>query len=157
MKKLLKLIFSVLICQLAGIIGSVFTVSNITSWYIDLQKPLLNPPNWVFGPVWITLYFLMGIALFLVWNKGLDKRFNRNAFILFIIQLVFNSLWSIVFFGMHQLLISVFVIVILWLLIFINIVQFGKISEAAAYLLLPYILWVSFASYLNIAIYILNT
>lgn len=157
MKKLIKLVSSILICQLAGIIGSFFTVSNISGWYIDLNKPLLNPPNWVFGPVWITLYFLMGIALFLVWNKGLDKPFNRNAFILFIIQLVFNSLWSIVFFGLHQLLISVFVIIILWLLIFINIVQFGKISEAAAYLLLPYILWVSFASYLNIAIYILNT
>lgn len=157
MKKLIKLVSSILICQLAGIIGSFFTVSSISGWYIDLNKPLLNPPNWVFGPVWITLYFLMGIALFLVWNKELDKPFNRNAFILFIIQLVFNSLWSIVFFGMHQLLISVFVIIILWLLIFINIVQFGKISEAAAYLLLPYILWVSFASYLNIAIYILNT
>lgn len=99
----------------------------------------------------------MGIALFLVWNKGLDIQFNRNAFMLFIAQLVFNAMWSIVFFGMHQILISVFVIVILWLLIFVNIVQFGKISKPAAYLLLPYILWVSFASYLNIAIYILNS
>lgn len=157
MKKLVKLVVSIVVCQLAGVIGSIFTVSNITSWYIDLSKPILNPPGWVFGPVWITLYFLMGIALFLVWNKGLDSPFNRNAFILFIVQLVFNAMWSIVFFGMHQLLISVFVIVILWLLIFVNIVQFGKISKPAAYLLLPYILWVSFASYLNIAIYILNS
>ncbi len=157
MKKLVKLVVSIVVCQLAGVIGSIFTVSNITSWYIDLNKPILNPPSWVFGPVWITLYFLMGIALFLVWNKGLDSQFNKNAFILFIVQLVFNAMWSIVFFGMHQLLISVFVIVILWLLIFVNIVQFGKISKPAAYLLLPYILWVSFASYLNIAIYILNS
>ena len=156
MKILLKLIFSIIICQLAGVIGSFFTVSNITSWYIDLNKPLLNPPNWVFGPVWITLYFLMGIALFLVWNKGLQSRFNRNAIILFMVQLLLNSLWSIVFFGLHQLLFSIFVIVLLWLLIFINIVQFGRISKTAAYLLVPYILWVSFASYLNIAIYILN-
>ncbi|HMQ80823.1 MAG TPA: tryptophan-rich sensory protein [Ignavibacteria bacterium] len=156
MKILLKLIFSIIICQLAGVIGSFFTVSNITSWYIDLNKPLLNPPNWVFGPVWITLYFLMGIALFLVWNKGLQSRFNRNAIILFMVQLLLNSLWSIVFFGLHQLLFSIFVIVLLWLLIFINIVQFGRISKTAAYLLIPYILWVSFASYLNIAIYILN-
>lgn len=156
MKILLKLIFSIIICQLAGVIGSFFTVSNITSWYIDLNKPLLNPPNWVFGPVWITLYFLMGIALFLVWNKGLQSRFNRNAIILFMVQLLLNSLWSIVFFGLHQLLFSIFVIILLWLLIFINIVQFGRISKTAAYLLVPYILWVSFASYLNIAIYILN-
>jgi len=157
MKKIIKLVVSIVVCQLAGVIGSIFTVSNITSWYIDLSKPILNPPGWVFGPVWITLYFLMGIALFLVWNKGLDSPFNRNAFILFIVQLVFNAMWSIVFFGMHQLLISVFVIIILWLLIFVNIVQFGKISKPAAYLLLPYIVWVSFASYLNIAIYILNS
>ncbi|MBE2227828.1 MAG: tryptophan-rich sensory protein [Ignavibacteria bacterium] len=156
MKKIIKLVVSIVVCQLAGVIGSIFTVSNINTWYIDLSKPLLNPPNWVFGPVWITLYFLMGIALFLVWNKGLDSRFSKNAFILFIVQLVFNAMWSIVFFGLHQLLISVFVIIILWLLIFVNIVQFGKISKPAAYLLLPYILWVSFASYLNIAIYILN-
>ncbi|HWA07716.1 MAG TPA: TspO/MBR family protein [Ignavibacteria bacterium] len=156
MPKFLKFVVSIIICQLAGVIGSVFTVNNIASWYLDLNKPLLNPPNWVFGPVWITLYFLMGISLFLVWKKGLNSRFNRNAFILFIIQLVFNASWSIVFFGMHQLLLSVFVIIILWLLIFINIVQFGKISRSAAYLLMPYILWVSFASYLNIAIYILN-
>jgi len=157
MKKIIKLVVSIVVCQLAGVIGSIFTVSNITSWYIDLSKPILNPPGWVFGPVWITLYFLMGIALFLVWNKGLEIQFNRNAFILFIVQLVFNAIWSIVFFGMHQLLISVFVIIILWLLIFVNIVQFGKISKPAAYLLLPYIVWVSFASYLNIAIYILNS
>ncbi len=156
MPKFLKFVVSIIICQLAGVIGSVFTVNNIASWYLDLNKPLLNPPNWVFGPVWITLYFLMGISLFLVWKKGLTSRFNRNAFILFIIQLVFNASWSIVFFGMHQLLLSVFVIIILWLLIFINIVQFGKISRSAAYLLMPYILWVSFASYLNISIYILN-
>ncbi|HRJ04777.1 MAG TPA: tryptophan-rich sensory protein, partial [Ignavibacteria bacterium] len=104
MKKIIKLVVSIVVCQLAGVIGSIFTVSNINTWYIDLSKPLLNPPNWVFGPVWITLYFLMGIALFLVWNKGLDSRFSKNAFILFIVQLVFNAMWSIVFFGLHQLL-----------------------------------------------------
>lgn len=156
MKKLIKLVSSILICQLAGIIGSLFTVPNINSWFIDLNKPLLNPPNWVFGPVWITLYLLMGISLFIIWNKGLTDTFRKNAFSLFIIQLVFNSLWSIVFFGMHQLLLSVIVIIMLWLLIFVNIVHFGKISKAAAYLLIPYILWVSFASYLNISIYLLN-
>jgi tryptophan-rich sensory protein len=156
MKKLIKLVSSILICQLAGIIGSLFTVPNINSWFIDLNKPLLNPPNWVFGPVWITLYVLMGISLFIVWSKGLTDTFRKNAFSLFIIQLVFNSLWSIVFFGMHQLLLSVIVIIMLWLLIFVNIVHFGKISKAAAYLLIPYILWVSFASYLNISIYLLN-
>ncbi len=156
MKKLIKFVISILICQLAGVIGSLFTVPNINSWYINLSKPLLSPPNWVFGPVWITLYLLMGISLFIIWNKGLNDTFRKNAFYLFIIQLVFNSLWSIVFFGMHQLLLSVVVIIMLWLLIFINIVHFGKISKTAGLLLIPYLLWVSFATYLNISIYLLN-
>ena len=156
MSKLLKLIVSVVICQLAGVIGSIFTIDSIATWYFDLSKPALKPPNWLFGPVWITLYFMMGISLFLVWNKGLNIQRNKNAFILFIIQLVFNSLWSIVFFGMHQIFLAVIVIIILWLLIFACIFSFKPISKPAAYLLIPYLLWVSFASYLNISIYIFN-
>ncbi len=156
MKNLVKLVLSIIICQLAGVIGSIFTINSINNWYFDLSKPSLNPPNWIFGPVWITLYFLMGISLFLIWQKGLNIQRNKNAFILFIVQLVFNSLWSIVFFGMHQILPAVLVITVLWLLIFACIFSFKPISKPAAYLLIPYLLWVSFASYLNISIYILN-
>ncbi len=156
LKNVFKLIISIAICQLAGVIGTIFTIDSITTWYFDLSKPSLRPPNWLFAPVWITLYTLMGISLFLVWKKGLNIQRNKNAFILFIIQLVFNSLWSIVFFGMHQLFLSVIVIIILWLLIFACIFSFKPISKTASYLLIPYLLWVSFASYLNISIYILN-
>ena len=155
-KTIFKLVISIIICQLAGAIGSFFTVDSITNWYLYLNKPQLNPPNWIFGPVWITLYVMMGISLFLIWQKGLDNAKNRSAFILFVIQLVFNSLWSIVFFGYHQVLAAVFVIMVLWLLILACIVRFTPISKPASYLLIPYILWVSFASYLNISIYILN-
>lgn len=156
MKNLVKLVLSIIICQLAGVIGSFFTIPSITSWYFELSKPALNPPGWVFGPVWITLYTLMGFSLFLVWNKGLDSKKNKNAVLLFIVQLLFNASWSIVFFGLHQILFAVLIIVILWLLIFINILQFKKINAAASYLLVPYILWVSFAAYLNMSIYVLN-
>lgn len=156
MKNLIKLVLSIIICQLAGIIGSYFTVDSIATWYFDLTKPSLKPPNWIFAPVWISLYFMMGISLFLVWQKGLNIQRNKNAFILFIIQLIVNSLWSIVFFGMHEILLAVLVIIILWLLIFASIFSFQPISKPASYLLIPYLLWVSFASYLNISIYILN-
>ncbi len=156
MKNLLKLILSIVICQIAGVIGSIFTINSINNWYFDLSKPSLNPPNWIFGPVWITLYVMMGISLFLIWQKGLDSKRNKNVVFLFIIQLVFNTLWSIIFFGFHQILPAVVVIIILWLLIFSCIFSFKPISKTAAYLLIPYLLWVSFASYLNISIYILN-
>ncbi|MEO8514819.1 MAG: TspO/MBR family protein [Ignavibacteria bacterium] len=156
MSNFIKLITSIIICQLAGFIGTIFTVDSISNWYNYLSKPSLNPPNWIFGPVWITLYTLMGISLYLVWIKGLGVQRNKNAFMLFLVQLVFNSLWSIVFFGLHQILPAVIVIVVLWLLIFACIFSFKPISQPAAYLLIPYLFWVSFASYLNISIYILN-
>lgn len=156
MKKLVKLVVSIVVCQLAGIIGSIFTLSSVNSWYFELNKPLLNPPGWVFGPVWITLYFLMGISLFIIWNKEIIPSVKKNAVIIFLVQLVLNALWSVVFFGMHQILLSVIVIIALWLLIFITIILFGKISKTASLLLFPYLIWVSFASYLNVSIYLLN-
>lgn len=155
-RNIFKLVVSIIICQLAGAIGSFFTIDSITNWYLYLNKPPLNPPNWIFGPVWITLYVMMGISLFLIWQKGLDSGRNRNAVVLFVTQLVFNSLWSIVFFGYHQVLPAVFVIIVLWLLILACIYRFRPISKLASYLLIPYLLWVSFASYLNISFYILN-
>lgn len=151
----LKIISAIIICQLAGVIGSYFTVSSIQTWYLQLEKPALNPPNSVFGPVWITLYTLMGISLFLVWQKEYSK-IKKKALVLFYIQLFLNALWSIIFFGLQSPFWALVNIIILWLFILWTILVFYKVSKPAAYLLLPYILWVSFATYLNYSILILN-
>jgi len=156
MKNLLKLIVCIAICQLAGVIGSIFTMDNIPTWYASLTKPPLQPPNWLFGPVWITLYTLMGISLFLVIKKGFEFPGVKAGTAIFTVQLVLNTLWSIVFFGMHELLFSIIIIAALWLMILLTMLKFKPISFTAAVLLLPYLLWVSFASYLNSAIYVLN-
>ena len=153
---IVKLFISLVVCQCAGIIGSVFTAPAIPNWYATLQKPAFTPPNWLFAPAWITLYLLMGIAAFLVWRVGLENRRVRTALIIFLGQLVLNALWSVVFFGMQSPLYGVIVIAILWLMILLTILKFARISAAAAWLLVPYILWVSFATALNISIWILN-
>ena len=151
-----KLVIAIVISQLAGLIGSVFTISSIPTWYATLQKPSFNPPNWIFGPAWITLYFLMGVAAFLVWRHGLERKEVRRALTIFGGQLVLNALWSIIFFGLHNPFWAFVEIIFLWLAILWMIIAFYKISRPAAYLLLPYILWVSFASILNFSILILN-
>lgn len=153
---IIKLIISIVVCQCAGIIGSVFTTPAIPTWYAALQKPAFTPPNWLFAPAWITLYLLMGIAAFLVWRVGLENKRVRTALIIFLVQLVLNSLWSVVFFGLQSPLYGVIVIIILWLAILLTILKFARISSLAAWLLVPYILWVSFASALNISIWLLN-
>lgn len=152
-----KLIVSIFVCQLAGFIGSFFTVSSIPTWYSTLNKPFFNPPNWIFGPVWIILYLLMGISLYLIWNNksGKTKQF-KIAITFFISQLVLNSLWSIIFFGLKLPLIAFIEIIVLWIFILLTIIYSYKISKIASYLLIPYILWVSFASILNLSIYLLN-
>ena len=153
---IVKLVTSLVVCQCAGIVGSVFTAPAIPNWYATLQKPAFTPPNWLFAPAWITLYLLMGIAAFLVWRVGLENRRVRTALIIFLVQLVLNALWSVVFFGMQSPLYGVIVIAILWLMILLIIFKFARISAVAAWLLVPYILWVSFATALNISIWILN-
>ncbi len=156
MNNTLKLIIAIAVCELAGIIGSVFTFSEIPNWYAGLIKPAVNPPSWIFGPVWTTLYALMGIAAFLIWKKGWDRADVRKALYAFGFQLVLNSLWSIVFFGMHQAGWAFVNLVAMWLAIAWTMALFYKISKPAMWLLLPYILWVSFAGYLNYSIWILN-
>jgi tryptophan-rich sensory protein len=151
-----RLIISVALCQLAGIIGSVFTTPAIPTWYASLRKPGFNPPNGVFGPVWIALFVLMGISLFLVWRKGLDIPYVKSGIMLFSIQLIFNVLWSAVFFGLKSPLGGLGIIIILWILILLTMIEFYKVSEVAGALLIPYILWVSFATILNASLYILN-
>jgi len=151
-----RLIISLFVCQLAGIIGSIFTTPVIATWYATLKKPPFSPPNWLFGPVWITLYVLMGISLFLVWRKGSDTQFVRNGLILFGIQLFFNVLWSAAFFGLRSPISGLVVIIILWITILLTILQFSKVSEVATALLIPYIVWVSFAAILNVSLFLLN-
>ena len=157
MPNIFKLIIAIVISGLAGTIGSVFTAPSIPSWYAGLIKPSFNPPAWIFGLVWTTLFALMGIAAFLVWRKGLDCRKVKIALGIFIGQLVLNTLWSIIFFGLRSPGGALFEIIFLWLAIFVTIIAFAKISKPAAWLLAPYLLWVSFASYLNYSIWQLNS
>ena len=156
MNKIIKFIISVAVCELVGLISTPFTISAIQTWYQYLNKPSFSPPNWVFGPVWTILYFLMGISAYLIWIKGLKNKKVKPALKIFIVQLIFNFLWSIFFFGMHNPILSLIDIILLWITILLTIIKFYELSKPAAYLLIPYILWVSFATLLNFAIVILN-
>ncbi len=155
-KKLSKFLIAVVGCELVGITATPFTLSAIPTWYQTLQRPPFSPPDWIFGPVWTILYFLMGVAAYLVWIKGLEKKAVKKALSFFIAQLVFNFLWSILFFGLHSKVLGLIDILILWSLILITIIRFHKISKTASYLLVPYILWVTFATILNLSIVLLN-
>jgi translocator protein len=156
MVKIVKLIISIFLCQSAGFIGSIFTRTSVETWYLTLNKPFFTPPSWLFAPVWIGLYSLMGIALFIIWNKDLDNKLKNRALSVFLLQLLFNAAWPIVFFGIKNIALSVIVIILLWLLILATILIFYRVSKTASLLLIPYILWVSFAALLNLAILILN-
>lgn len=151
-----KLIATIGASLLAGGIGSFFTTPAIPAWYAGLVKPALNPPAWVFGPVWTILYVLMGVAAFLVWKNGWDKKGVRVALSVFGVQLLLNTAWSIIFFGLQSPSWALIEISLLWLAIVWTITTFYKISRPAAYLLAPYLLWVSFAAYLNYSIWTLN-
>ena len=153
---IVKLVISIIVCQCAGLIGSLFTTPAISTWYATLQKPPFTPPNWLFAPAWITLYLLMGISAFIIWRRGLDNRWVKRALTVFLIQLVLNALWSVAFFGLESPLYGVIVIAALWVAILLTILKFFKVSSVAAVLLLPYILWVTFAAVLNISILVLN-
>ena len=151
-----KLITSIIVCQLAGVVGSIFTTPAIPTWYATLRKPSFTPPNWVFSPVWISLFVLMGIAAFLVWNKGLSDQRVKTALGIFALQLILNVLWSAMFFGLRSPLAGLIEIAVLWVAILLTILYFFRVSEAAGILLIPYFLWVSFAAFLNFSIWRLN-
>jgi len=141
---------------MAGVIGSIFTARTVSSWYVALRKPTWTPPGSVIGPVWISLYLVMGIAAFLVWRKGLEYAGVRIALLLFLVQLVINTLWSAAFFGLASPLAGFVVIVILWIAIVATIIAFMRVSLGSGLLLLPYVSWVSFAGVLNWSILIIN-
>lgn len=149
-----KLIASLLICFVPGIIGSAFTFSKITTWYANINKPSFTPPNFIFGPVWTLLYIILGISLYLIWNKIGDLK-NKTVY-LFFIQLFLNSIWTILFFGFNLLLISYIEIIILGIFIIINMITFYKKSKTASLILIPYMLWIIFASFLTLFVYLLN-
>lgn len=153
---IIKLLISIAVCQLAGFIGSLFTTPAIPTWYASLNKPSFTPPDWLFSPVWISIYFLMGISLFLVWHIGLKEKKVKIAIAIFAIQLILNSLWSVIFFGSKSILGGFIVIIFLWIAILATIISFFKISKAAGILLMPYILWVSYAAVLNFFLFWLN-
>jgi benzodiazapine receptor len=152
-----KLVGSIVASYGAGAIGSVFTAAKIPTWYTTLEKPAFTPPNAVFMPVWFTLYALMGIAVYLVWRKGLQTEGVKSAFVLFWVQLALNALWSVVFFGYESLIGGFAIILALGIILLITIIKFFKISKVAGGLLIPYIVWIGIASSLNASVMILNS
>jgi benzodiazapine receptor len=154
--KPVALIVSLFITVGIGITASFATRPQIPVWYAHLNKPSFSPPNWLFAPVWSIIYILIGIAAYLVWQRRNTSITYSNARAFYFIQLLLNFLWSIVFFRMHQVLGALVVICLLWISILVIMYYFNKFCRMAAWLLLPYLLWVSFASVLNLYIYLLN-
>lgn len=150
------MLFCIIGCELVGITGGFFTASSIPTWFAALNKPFFSPPNWVFAPVWTILYLMMGVSVYLIWQKGLKKKENKQAVNFFLIQLGLNFLWSILFFGLRSPFLGLICITALWGFIIATIKKFSKISKAASNLLIPYLIWVSFAAILNLFIFVLN-
>lgn len=155
-KSIYYILISVAICLLVGFLSGFATQSSVNDWYLTLNKPFFNPPNWVFAPVWSALYILMGIAAGMVWAKGYYHIWVKTALYHFVFQLLLNALWSIVFFGLKSPLGALFIIIALNILLLFTFKWFKVVKAAAAYLLLPYMAWVAFASLLNAAIWFLN-
>lgn len=155
MPRFFRYALAILLCEAAGGVGSLFTMDKISTWFVTLEKPFFSPPNWVFGPVWVTLYALMGIAAAMIWeSKRGEKR--QHALAWFGTQLALNAVWTPAFFGAERLDIAFFVIVAMVVTIIGTIVSFKKISKPAAWMLVPYLAWVSFATVLNFALWRLN-
>jgi tryptophan-rich sensory protein len=152
---IIKLIIACVFCLSVGWIGSLFT-DSISGWYQELNKPFFNPPGWVFAPVWTALYIMIGVSAFLIWQKGVFEKKVKIALGFFIIQLLLNAIWTPLFFGLKSPFAAFLDIVFLWLAILITIASFYRLSKAAAFLLMPYILWVTFAAVLNFSIMIMN-
>jgi tryptophan-rich sensory protein len=157
MNKIYRIAIVVIICLAVGYLSGMVTRASITTWYPTLVKPSFNPPNWIFAPVWTSLYVMMGIAAGFIWNQITTQKVAvTKALQIFAIQLVLNALWSYLFFGLHNLMLATIEVVLLWLMIFETYSQFAKINKTASYLMLPYLAWVSFASVLTASIWWLN-
>ena len=156
MKPIVKLIISIAIPLAVGSISSLFTASSVDGWFTTIQKPSFNPPNWIFAPVWTILYIMMGIACYLVWEMDANKKIKSTAIFFYGVQLALNFLWSLIFFYAQQPGWALADIILLWLMILLTIIWFGKVSIIPAWLMIPYICWVSFATILNFYIWKLN-
>lgn len=155
-KKLFRISIAMLICVLIGFLSSIATQTSLDTWYASLNKPSFTPPNWIFGPVWILLYIMMGIAAGIVWSKGFYHKWVKTALYHFGFQLLLNAAWSIIFFGLQNPLIALLDIIALFILLLFTIKWFTVVNSTAAYLLIPYVIWVAFATALNFGIWQLN-
>ena len=156
MSNIVKGIVAIAIPLLVGGASGFFTITGVDSWYQTINKPSWNPPNWVFGPVWTTLYIMMGIALFLVWKEDTSEELKKIAIALFSVQLILNFFWSFIFFNLQQPGWALVEIIAMWFFILLTIFAFVQVNKTAAWLLVPYISWVSFATILNYTIWQLN-
>lgn len=152
----LKIAISTFSCLVLGGLSGIATTSAINGWYSTIIKPSFNPPNWIFGPAWTLLYILMGISFALIWNAGKNKDVKKNAINIFLFQLILNLIWSFLFFTLQNPTIAFIEIIILVIAIMVTIRNFFSINKMAAYLLVPYLLWVLFATVLNGSIWYLN-
>ena len=157
MKKYLRILYCITVCLVVGFLSGKITQSSINTWYPDLIKPIYNPPNWIFAPVWTILYIFMGTAAGLIWNEMETKEKEvKNALKYFVFQLALNALWSYLFFGLHNLLLASIEIILLLLVIFECYKIFKPINPTASKLFIPYLVWVGFATLLTLNIYYLN-
>lgn len=152
----LKIVLCVICMEILGVLGAIVTVGSIDTWYSTLTKPPGTPPNWLFGPVWSVLYALIGISLAIIWHRADDSATRSACFKVFMVQLVLNLAWTPVFFGAHQMAAALFIIVAMLFFIVLTILHFRKVSVSAAMLLVPYLIWVSYATYLNAGYLVLN-
>jgi len=155
MKNYLKFFISILLTLVIGFAGSFFTSSSVNDWYTTLNKPIFNPPNWLFGPVWTLLFILIGLSFYFVWIENFGKQ-KKIAIGIYSFQLILNLLWSFLFFGLKKPFLALIEIFFLWMVIITNLIMFYKISKKAGLLLIPYLLWVTFAAILNLFIFVLN-
>ena len=156
-KQILKFLVALVVCFGASGLGALFMAGDsVNTWYAQLQKPGFTPPDWVFGPAWTILYLLMAISVFLIWNKGLDYPKVKQSLGLFLIQLALNAIWTPLFFGFHLILPALIDIIILWFAILATILAFKRISLHASILLIPYLIWVGYATILNGSMWYLN-
>ena len=155
-KKLKQIAIAIFICLLAGLVGSMATQTSVNTWYVSINKPVFNPPNRLFAPVWTTLFILMGVAAGIVWNRGFYHKWVKTALYHFGFQLLLNIAWSLVFFGLKEIFGALLIVISLFVLLLFTFKWFKVVNEKAAYLLIPYIIWVAFATILNFSIWQLN-
>ncbi|MEP2279492.1 TspO/MBR family protein [Maribacter sp.] len=155
-RKLTYVFIGIIVCSTIGFLSSVVTQSSVNDWYMTLNKPSFNPPNWIFAPVWSVLYVMMGVSVGWVWAKGFHHKWVKTGLYHFGFQLLLNGLWSIVFFGLKQPFYALLIIIALLIVLILTFKWFRVVSKIGAYLLIPYILWVCFATALNFKIWELN-